>query len=93
MATALLQTKLHIPSFRQGRVSRPCLIERQNAGISGKLTLVFAPVGFGKTTLIAERLAGCGRSFTWLSFDEHDDDPIRFHSQVVAALPNRPFDR
>jgi LuxR family maltose regulon positive regulatory protein len=54
------------------------LIERLNEGLHSKLTLVSASAGFGKTTLVSEWLAVCGRPATWLSLDEGDNDPTRF---------------
>ncbi len=52
MSSPLLSTKLYIPPLRPELVSRPRLIERLNAGLGRKLTLVSAPAGFGKTTLL-----------------------------------------
>jgi len=67
MAAPLLTTKLYIPPIRPQMVSRPRLIERLNTGLHRKLTLVSAPAGFGKTTLLSEWAAdwrlpiwGCG---------------------------------
>jgi LuxR family maltose regulon positive regulatory protein len=54
MATPLLTTKFYIPPVRPGLVSRPRLSERLNEGLMHKLTLVSAPAGFGKTTLLSE---------------------------------------
>ena len=54
MSTPLLTTKLYIPPPRPNLVSRPRLIERLNAGLHRKLTLISAPAGFGKTTLLSE---------------------------------------
>ena len=54
MITSLLRTKLHVPPVRSELVSRPRLIERLNAGLTRKLTLISAPAGFGKTTLLSE---------------------------------------
>ncbi len=51
-----------------------------------KLTLISAAAGFGKTTLVSEWVASCGRSVAWLSLDEGDNDPVRFISYLVAAL-------
>jgi LuxR family maltose regulon positive regulatory protein len=51
-----------------------------------RLTLISAPAGFGKTTLISEWIAGCQRPAAWLSLDEGDSDPTRFLSYLVAAL-------
>jgi LuxR family maltose regulon positive regulatory protein len=69
-------------------VSRPHLIERLNEGISlgFKLTLISAPAGFGKTTLVSEWSTVCERPVTWLSLDEGDNDPTRFLTYLVAAL-------
>ena len=54
MSTPLLTTKLYIPPVRPELVPRPRLIERLNAGLHRKLTLISAPAGFGKTTLLSE---------------------------------------
>jgi LuxR family maltose regulon positive regulatory protein len=67
-------------------VSRPRLIERLNAGLHHKLTLISAPAGFGKTTLLSEWVAGDGHPVAWLSLDEGDNDPARFLAYLVAAL-------
>ena len=88
---SLLQTKLYIPPTRPELVSRPRLIERLNAGLARKLTLVSAPAGFGKTKVVAEWLAVCERlepkvRATWLSLDEGDNDPTRFLAYMIAAL-------
>jgi LuxR family maltose regulon positive regulatory protein len=61
MAMPLLTTKLYIPPVRPELVSRPRLIERLNAGLDRKLTLVSAPAGLGKTTLLSEWVSGCER--------------------------------
>jgi LuxR family maltose regulon positive regulatory protein len=67
-------------------VPRPRLVERLNAGLHRKLTLVSAPAGFGKTTLLGEWTANTERPFAWLSLDEGDNDPARFLAYFVAAL-------
>jgi LuxR family maltose regulon positive regulatory protein len=87
----LLQTKLHIPPIRPELVSRPRLIERLNDGLHRKLTLISAPAGYGKTTLVSEWVASCERlepkvRAAWLSLDEGDNDPTRFLAYLVAAL-------
>jgi LuxR family maltose regulon positive regulatory protein len=84
--TPLLATKLYIPRWRPGLVSRPSLIERLNQGAERKLTLVSAPAGFGKTTLVSEWVAGSDRPIAWLSLEEADNDRARFLAYVVAAL-------
>ena len=69
-------------------VLRPGLIEQLNDGLATdrKLTLISAPAGFGKTTLVSEWIACCGRPVAWLSLDERDNDPARFISYLVKAL-------
>src|SRR5215467_8764999 len=86
MSPPILATKLYIPSLRPNVVRRPRLIERLNAGLHRKLTLLSAPAGFGKTTLVSAWLAGCGRPAAWLSLDEGENDPTRFLTYLVAAL-------
>jgi LuxR family maltose regulon positive regulatory protein len=81
-----LKTKLHVPAVRSELISRPRLIERLNAGLHRKLTLISAPAGFGKTTVLSEWVAGCGRPVAWLSLDENDNDPVRFLNYLVAAF-------
>jgi LuxR family transcriptional regulator, maltose regulon positive regulatory protein len=84
--TPLLATKLYIPAPRPKVVLRPRLIERLNEGLHRKLTLISAPAGFGKTTLVSEWVAGCARPVAWLSLDEGDNDPTRFLTYLVAAM-------
>jgi LuxR family maltose regulon positive regulatory protein len=67
-------------------VSRPRLIERLNAGLHHKLTLISAPAGFGKTTLLSAWLAECARPAAWLSLDERENDAARFLAYLVAAV-------
>ncbi len=86
MSTQILTTKLYIPVPRPGSVLRPRLLDRLNAGTHGKLTLISAPAGFGKTTLVTEWIASDERPVAWLSLDEGDGDPTRFLTYVVAAL-------
>jgi LuxR family maltose regulon positive regulatory protein len=88
MADLLLKTKLGTPSIRAKLVSRPDLAERLEGGLLAghSLTLISAPAGFGKTTLVAGWLGSSGHVAAWLSLDEEDNDPIRFWCYVVAAL-------
>src|SRR5580704_6444477 len=89
MAGPLLETKLHVPRWRRSLVARPRLSERLSRGAESALTLVSAPAGFGKTTLLAEWLAAAaagGRSVAWLSLDQRDNDPALFWTYLVAAL-------
>jgi len=84
----ILATKLYIPPSRRSVVLRPRLVERLNEGLAAgnRLTLVSAPAGFGKTTLVGEWVASCGRPAAWLSLDEGDSDPSRFLTYLIAAL-------
>src|SRR6266581_2175717 len=89
MPPPMLTTKLYIPRLRPNVVSRPRLIERLNEGLQRKLTLISAPAGFGKTTLVSEWAEGIERPrarTAWLSLDEGDNDPIGFLTYLVAAL-------
>ncbi len=85
----LLATKLYIPKWRPGLVSRPRLIERLDQAAERKLTLVSAPAGFGKTTLLAEWLAATPaseRPAAWVSLDQTDNDPALFWAYFITAL-------
>ena len=86
MPTPILATKLYIPPPRPKIVLRPRLIERLNEVLHRKLTLISAPAGFGKTTLVSEWVASCERPVAWLSLDEGDNDPTRFLTYLIAAL-------
>src|SRR6266852_4271417 len=86
MRRRILETKLYLPPLRPNVVIRPRLLERLNEGLHRKLTLIAAPAGFGKTTLLSAWVAGCDRQVAWLSLDEGDSDPTRFLTYLVAAL-------
>jgi LuxR family maltose regulon positive regulatory protein len=88
MSAPILATKLYIPLPRSKIVQRTRLVERLNEGLAAgcRLTLVSAPAGFGKTTLVSEWISSCGRPVAWLSLDEGDNDPARFISYLVKAL-------
>jgi LuxR family maltose regulon positive regulatory protein len=86
MSTTILATKLYVPPPQPRVVLRPRLIERLNEGLHRKLTLICAPAGFGKTTLLGGWLTACERPAAWLSLDEGDNDPTRFLAYLVAAL-------
>jgi ATP/maltotriose-dependent transcriptional regulator MalT len=82
----LMQTKLSGPRKRNDLISRARLLERLHAGLIGKVTLVSAPAGFGKTTLIAQCLQSIDRPTAWLSLDEHDNESRAFVHSLTAAL-------
>ena len=86
MASPLLLTKFYIPPVRPSLVQRDRLLERLNRGMEGKLILISAPAGSGKTTILSEWLRQTKFSSSWLSLDEGDNDPIRFWTYFVAAL-------
>src|SRR5215472_5867470 len=86
MATPLLATKLYRPHPRQTVVRRLRLLAQLRAGLDGPLTLLSAPAGFGKTTLLAAGLADCSQPVAWLSLEEGDGDLPRFLTYLVAAL-------
>jgi LuxR family transcriptional regulator, maltose regulon positive regulatory protein len=81
-------TKVHLPSPRRGLVPREALIGALTADGTSKITLLAAPPGFGKTTLLAEWNASAreDRPFAWLSLDRADNDPVRFWAGVIEAL-------
>ncbi|MBX3284052.1 MAG: helix-turn-helix transcriptional regulator [Actinobacteria bacterium] len=83
--TPILGTKLHPPRRRRALVARPRLAGPAAGAHPAKLTLVSAPAGFGKTTLVADWF-GDGASTAWVALDARDDDPGRFWTYVAAAL-------
>src|SRR5438874_3781006 len=85
-STPVLATKLHIPRSPRRMVPRPQLIERLDDGLERSLTLVSAPAGFGKTSLVSTWAAGCDRQLAWLSLDDDDNDQTRFLNHILAAL-------
>ncbi len=82
----LLSTKLHWPRPRSRLVSRAHLVERLQQGMEYALTLVSAPAGFGKTTLLAQWLDEGDTPVAWLSLEPQDNDPVRFLTYLIAAL-------
>jgi LuxR family transcriptional regulator, maltose regulon positive regulatory protein len=82
----LLITKLTIPRARRDRVARSRLLEQLDQGIAHELTLVSAPAGFGKTTLLADWATTAKCLVAWLSLDPQDNDPVRFWRYVIAAF-------
>jgi len=87
---SLLTTKLYIPSTRPKLVPRPRLIERLKEGLHRKLTIISAPAGFGKTTLVTEWLENlrddAKNKIAWVSLDKGDNDLVRFLSYYITAL-------
>ena len=88
MFASLIKTKLYFPLARQDLVPRSRLIERLQAGLNKPLTLVSAPAGYGKTTLMGEWRTGIGHEFplAWLSLDANDNDLALFMNYLTYAL-------
>ena len=93
MFAPLMMTKLFIPSPGKYLVGRARLVEKLNQSLEPgcRLTLISAPAGFGKTTLISAWIAALKKSaperkVAWLSIDEGDNDPVSFWTYVIAAL-------
>jgi LuxR family maltose regulon positive regulatory protein len=96
MSTPILVTKLFVPTSRSEHLPRPRLLEQLTLGLNRKLTLISAPAGFGKTTLVTEWINHLQTDsedesqddikLAWLSLDEHDNDPVRFLSYFITAL-------
>jgi hypothetical protein len=83
---SLVRTKLYRPRSSSDVIPRARLLERLNAGLGGNVTLVCAPAGFGKTTLLAEWLETIDRPWAWLSLDEHDNELRTFVHSLTSAL-------
>ena len=83
----MVRAKLVPPRLPRGSVRRPGLLDTLRAGGGRSLTLVSAPAGFGKTTLLAEwAQTDLLHRFAWVSLDAGDREPERFWSHVAAAL-------
>ncbi len=93
MASTLLTTKVYVPPVPPDLIARPRLIERLNANLDPRLTLIAPPVGYGKTTLLTEWTRRRGEMtrplpVARLSLDEGDNNPVRFLLYFIAALPD-----
>ncbi len=94
-AAPLLATKCYIPRIRGDLVRRPRLVAQLQQGLHCPLTVISAPAGFGKTTLLGEWYAAVGGTpgdeapvyqLAWVALDEGDNDPVRFWRYVATAL-------
>ncbi len=85
-ADLIIRTKLRLPFIRPEQVLRPRLLEQIQEGLNAPLTLVIAPAGFGKTTLVASWVTACELPVAWFSIDQEDNQPRRFLSYLVAAF-------
>ncbi len=104
MSLAILQTKLYAPKhpLRANIIRRPRLTERLSAGLTSKVTLLSAPAGFGKSTLLGEWMAHLRNdaanesslvkqkskivNVAWLTLDNDDNDPVRFLAYLIVSL-------
>jgi LuxR family maltose regulon positive regulatory protein len=86
MSTPLLATKLYCPPPQSNSVLRQRLIAQLNGGLQCNLTLIAAPAGFGKTTLLSQWLATSARPTAWLTLDDSDSEPTRFLVYLLAAV-------
>lgn len=86
MSTPIMATKLYIPKSRPRAILRPRLTARLSKGLYRKCTLVSAPAGYGKTTLVCEWVADCGRPVAWLSLEEEDNELTRFLNCMISSL-------
>ena len=85
-ASRLLRTKLFVPRAHPDVVHRPWLDHQLEQGLQRKVTILSAPAGFGKTTLLSEWVKSAGRPAAWFSIDEGDNDPTRFWSYFITSL-------
>jgi LuxR family transcriptional regulator, maltose regulon positive regulatory protein len=85
----LLKTKLMLPTSRETTIARPALIQLLERGVQGKLTVLTAPPGFGKTTLLSSWARHTAHDVAWVALDPRDNDPIRFWTYVIAAIDTR----
>ncbi|MCB0105594.1 MAG: hypothetical protein KDE53_06790, partial [Caldilineaceae bacterium] len=86
MSMPLLQTKLRAPPPRTRLVARPLITAKLREGLSHPLTVICAPAGFGKTTLLSQWIAKTVDAVAWLGLDDEDNDPVRFFTYFLAAL-------
>jgi len=88
MSSHLLQTKLYVPPVRREYVTRPRLNALLDAGLTSRLTLLSAPAGYGKTSLLSDWSSKLGVQSIWLSLDRYDNDLFRFLEYLIGSLQN-----
>ncbi|PZD96526.1 LuxR family transcriptional regulator [Paenibacillus sambharensis] len=86
MPNPIIATKFYIPAPGPRTVIRRRLTERLSKGLHRRLSLISAPAGYGKTTLVSEWLTDCGRPAVWLSLEPGDNDFTRFITYMIFAL-------
>lgn len=88
IASPLFRARFSPPATRPPLISRPQLLRRLDQGLQGKLTLISAPAGYGKTTLLAEWCTVSPAPVAWISLEAGDNDPAQFNQCLRAALEN-----
>ncbi|MEK5255275.1 hypothetical protein NST74_17570 [Paenibacillus sp. FSL F4-0125] len=81
-------TKMHIPYVRHTLVARTDLLRLLDEGMDAKLTLLFAPSGYGKTTALSEWAKQSGKLVAWVSLSKQDDDWSTFWNMVIVSIQN-----
>src|SRR5260221_5290967 len=89
----MLASKLYVPPMRTRLVARPQMIKLLEQGSQRALTLISAPAGSGKTTILSSWLREASLKAAWLSLDSYDNDLQRFWTYVLAALDKLHPDR
>lgn len=82
----MLRTKLRIPGSTPAVLPRARLTNQLHFRPNGRLTLLSAPAGFGKTTLVADWVRQQDSPVAWLTLDEQDNDPVLFWRYLIASL-------
>jgi LuxR family maltose regulon positive regulatory protein len=92
VSDTLLATKTRIPPLHANLVSRPHLVQRLNNGIAQncRLTLISAPAGYGKSTLLSEWVSQLDIPVAWLSLEKGENSPARFWNYFITALASIP---
>lgn len=91
MADIMLATKIHIPPLHSNLVNRTRLIQRLNEGVvKSRLTIISAPAGYGKSTLLGEWVSQLDISVAWLSLERGENVPARFWKYFITALNEIP---
>ena len=85
MSKLILATKLYVPPCQSKAVRRSHLIERLNSGMQHKLTLISAPAGYGKTTILSQWISDCQRQVAWLSVDEEHNELTSFLAYLIKC--------
>jgi ATP/maltotriose-dependent transcriptional regulator MalT len=85
----MLLTKLHIPTAtKQNLVQRPLLFDKLSKSLKAKLTLVSAPAGFGKSTIVSEWIHEKKIPAAWYSIDNNDNDVVEFLNYIILSIQN-----